>query len=75
MYKKVFELPEIKEIDVHINRIDTPEVQRIRIETTGQSAMLDARNRGGGRVAIIDAEPSMEQALQAAEKLGIEITD
>jgi L-serine dehydratase len=75
MYKKIFELPEIKEIDVHINRIDIPEVQRIRIETTGQSAMLDARNRGGGRVAIIDAEPSMEQALQAAEKLGIEITD
>lgn len=75
MYKKIFELPEIKKIDVHINRIDTPEVQRIRIKTTGQSAMLDARNRGGGRVAIIDAEPSMEQALQAAEKLGIEIAD
>ena len=75
MYRKVFELPEIKNIEVKINRIDTPEVQRIRIEATGQSAFVDARNRGGGRVAIIDASPSREDALQAAEKLGIEITD
>lgn len=73
MYRKVFELPEIKKIDVKINKIDTPEVQRIRIEATAQSAMLDARNRGGGRVAIVAAEPSIEKALQAAEKLGIEI--
>jgi L-serine dehydratase len=75
MYRNVFELPEIKNIEVKINRINTPEVQRIRIETTEQSAFVDARNRGGGRVAIIDASPSREDALQAAEKLGIEIAD
>jgi len=75
MYRQVLDLPEIKHIDIRVNRIDTPEVQRIRIEATGQSAMVDARNRGGGRVAIIDASPSVEKALEAAGKLGIEITD
>lgn len=73
MYRKVFELPEIKKIDIRINKIDAPEVQRIRISTTGQSAMVDARNRGGGRVGIVAAEPSLAAAFQAAEKLGIEI--
>jgi len=60
MYRKVFELPEINGINIHINRIDTLEVQRIQIKTTEQSGMVDARNRGGGRVAIIDARPSLQ---------------
>ena len=75
MYHKIFELPEIKDIEVKINKIDTPEVQRIRIETSDKSAELDARNRGGGRVAIIDAKPSIQEAILAAERLGIELTD
>ena len=75
MYHKVFDLPEINNIEVKINRIDTPEVQRIRIETDETGAELDARNRGGGRVAIIDAKPSVQEAVHAAERLGIELTD
>jgi L-serine dehydratase len=74
MYHKIFELPEIKNIKIKVNKVDTPEVQRIRIETTEKSAMVDARNRGGGRVAIIDAKPSLEEALTAAKKLRIEVT-
>ncbi len=75
LYHKVFDLPELKEIDVTVNPVDTPEVQRIRIETDDTVAALDARNRGGGRVALIDAEPSLEKALEVAEKLGIEIVE
>jgi len=73
MYHKIFEKPEVKNIEIKINKIDLPEVQRIRIETTGKSAMVDARNRGGGRLAIVDAKPSLEEALKAAKRLGIEI--
>jgi len=75
MYKKVLDLPEIKNISVRINKIEEPQVQRIRIQAEGKSAMLDARNRGGGRVAIIHAEPSVEEAVKTAKKLGIEVTD
>jgi L-serine dehydratase len=75
MYHKVFEKPEIKNIEIKINQVDIPEVQRIRIEATQKSAMVDARNRGGGRVAIIDAKPSLEEALMAAKRLGIELAN
>jgi len=73
MYHSVFQRPEIRDIEVTINKADEPQVQRIRIEAAEQSAMVDARNRGGGRVAIIDATPSVEEAVQAAEGLGIEV--
>ncbi len=73
MYHHIFEKPEIKNIEIKINKVDAPEVQRIRIETTEKSAMVDARNRGGGRVAILDAKPSREEALLAAKRLGIEV--
>ncbi len=73
MYHHIFEKPEIKSIEIKINRVDLPEVQRIRIETTEKSAIVDARNRGGGRVAILDAKPSRDEALAAARRLGIEV--
>ena len=75
LYHKIFELPEIKNIEVKINKVDIPQVQRIRIHATEMSAMVDAKNRGGGRVAIVDAKPSLQEALRAAEKLGIEVVD
>ena len=75
LYHKIFELPEIRNIEIKVNKIDIPEVQRIRIEATEKSAMVDSRNRGGGRVAVVDAKPSLSEALRAAEKLGIEVVD
>ncbi len=72
MYRKVFDLPEIKEIEVKVNKVDIPEVQRIRIMAAERGAWLDARNRGGGRVGIIAAEPSLEEALEGAKRLGIQ---
>jgi L-serine dehydratase len=75
MYRKILSLPEFKAVEVNVNKVDVPEVQRIRIETTGKSAMVDARNRGGGRVAILDAKPSRDEAILAAKRLGIEVVN
>lgn len=75
MYKKVLDLPEIKNISISIKKIEEPQVQRIRIEAEERSAYMDARNRGGGRVAIIHAEPSVEEALKTARELGIETAE
>ncbi len=72
-YRHIFHKPEVGSIDIAINKVDAPEVQRIRIQASQQSAMVDARNRGGGRVALVDASPSLAEALKAARKLGIEI--
>jgi len=75
LYHKIFELPEIRGIEIKVNKVDIPEVQRIHIYATEKSAMVDARNRGGGRVAIVDAKPSLEEAHHVATRLGIEIVD
>jgi L-serine dehydratase len=73
MYHQILDRPEMKGIEVKIKEVDTPEVQRIRIEASERSAMVDARNRGGGRVAIVHAEPSLEEALRVAKELGIDV--
>jgi L-serine dehydratase len=75
MYKSIMELPEIEDIEINIQHVPEPQVQRIRIEASEKSAYLDSLNRGGGRVGIVNAEPSIEKALAVAKKLGIQIAE
>lgn len=75
MYKSILSSPELKDIVVTITEVKEPEVQRIRIHATEQSGYLDARNRGGGRVHIVAAEPSVEAARAAAAREGIHISE
>ncbi len=75
MYAKIMETPEVRSIDISLKELEAPEVQRIRVTTEEGSVWLDSRNRGGARVAIVDAQPSREAAIEAARKLGIQITD
>ena len=75
MYAKVMDLPEVRAMDVTLKELDEPEVQRIRITTEEGSVWIDSRNRGGARVAIINAEPSREAAIGAARSLGIQVAD
>ncbi|MDI7259725.1 MAG: L-serine ammonia-lyase, iron-sulfur-dependent, subunit alpha [Thermodesulfobacteriota bacterium] len=73
MYNKVLEEVSKKGIEIEISQIDEPEVQRISIEATEGSAMIDALNRGGGRIKLVDAKPSLEEANTAAKRLGIKL--
>lgn len=75
MYAKVMDMPEVRAIDVSLQELDEPEVQRIRITAEEGSVWLDSRNRGGARVAIVNAEPSREAAIGAARKLCIQVVD
>lgn len=70
-YKKIIGYVNRKNIKVKIERVEEPEVQRIYIDTNVRNYMLDSRNRGGGRITIIDAIPSKEEAIEAAKNLGI----
>jgi L-serine dehydratase len=56
---------------VELVPVAEPEVQRIWLETKEKKVMVDSRNRGGGRLAIVDALPSREEALAEAKRLGI----
>jgi len=75
MYAKVMDMPEVRAIDISLKELDEPEVQRIRVTAEQGSVWLDARNRGGARVAIVAAEPSRDAAIDAARKLGIQVVD
>jgi L-serine dehydratase len=70
-------LKEIKKrgIVVEIKQVTQPEVQRITIEATGNGAFINALNRGGGRLKLIDAKPSLAEAAAAAARLGIKLAE
>jgi L-serine dehydratase len=60
-----------RKLPVELIQVNEPEVQRIRLQGKEGNAMVDSRNRGGGRLAIVDALPSREEAVAAAKRLGI----
>jgi L-serine dehydratase len=72
-YNSVLKEVTRKGIEIEITQIEQPEVQRITIEATERNAMVDSLNRGGGRIKLVDARPSLEEAVRAAEKLGIKL--
>jgi len=70
-YRKVVADVLQRGIPVELIQVAEPEVQRIWLQAKGGDAMVDSRNRGGGRLAIVDALPSREEALAAAKRLEI----
>ncbi|MGI9860766.1 L-serine ammonia-lyase, iron-sulfur-dependent, subunit alpha [Moorella naiadis] len=64
------ELPRLG-IQVEIKKANEPQLQRVTIETSAGRVMVDARNRGGGRLALVEAVPSLQAAREAAQRLGI----
>jgi L-serine dehydratase len=74
-YKGIFNHPKMQGLPVTVTEVAIPEVQRIRITATERNAYLDSRNRGGGRVGLMAADPSLEEAIEAAKKLGIQLAE
>ncbi len=70
-YRKVVADVLRKKLPVELTQVQEPEVQRIWLQGEAGNAMVDSRNRGGGRLAIVDALPSREEALAAAKRLDI----
>ena len=70
-YRKVVGDVLRRRLPVELIEVSEPEVQRIWLESKEGTAMVDSRNRGGGRLTIVDAVPSREEALMAAKRLGI----
>lgn len=75
MYKEVMELVEKEGIAVEIVKVDEYQVQRVTIVTDEGTFMVDALNRGGGRLVLRDATPSKQEAVNIANKLGIVLVE
>lgn len=70
-YKEAVQKVKDAGIEVEILEVNIPQLQRVTIETTEGTFMIDSLNRGGARLVIRDALPSIEEAQQVAKDLGI----
>ncbi|HZJ91421.1 MAG TPA: serine dehydratase, partial [Oscillospiraceae bacterium] len=68
---KAVNLTKEKGIEVEILEVQEESVQRVTIYSDEMTVMVDSLNRGGGRVHLRNAEPSLEAATQVAKDLGI----
>lgn len=71
MYNKAVD--KVKEMGVEVVILEghKESLQRITIETDEMTCWVDTLNRGGGRLVLCDASPSLDEARAAAERLGI----
>lgn len=76
MYEKAVDMVKADGIEVNIVEGHEPSIQKVTIETDrGNTVQVDTLNRGGGRLVLRAAVPSLEQAQKAAEKLGIVVVE
>jgi L-serine dehydratase len=75
MYRSVMDRILADGIEVQIRQVEEYQVQRVTIEAGERNAFVDARNRGGGRLALVHVEPDMDEALRLARELEIEIVE
>ncbi|MBP2656190.1 MAG: hypothetical protein H6Q73_3759 [Firmicutes bacterium] len=75
MYREIMDRVREAGIKVEIVEGDEAQLQRITIYATKQNAMVDSLNRGGARLVLRKAEPSLEEAQQAAKELHIDVVN
>ena len=75
MYRSIMGKVRNSNLTVEIIEVNEPQLQRITIYATGKNSMLEALNRGGGRLAVKNASPSLAAAKAAARRLNIDIVD
>lgn len=75
MYREVMGKVLEAKLNVEIVEVDEPQLQRITIYAKEQNAVVEALNRGGGRLVIRTASPSVEEARENARALHIDVID
>lgn len=64
-----------KKIEVTIEQVEMSQLQRVTVFATGKNGMVEALNRGGARLALKNAYPSVAEAEKIARDLGIVLAD
>lgn len=74
-YHEITKIVREKKIQVEIVQVDEPQMQKVTVFATEQDGMVETLNRGGARLVLKNASPSLEEAHLAAKKLGIVLVD
>lgn len=75
MYNKSVQLVKDAGIEVEIVEGTEHSIQKVTITTDEMTCTVDTLNRGGGRLVLRTAEPSLEEAVTAAKRLGIVLVE
>lgn len=76
LYREAMDRAKADKIDVEIRCVsDKPQLQRVTLFFAGGEVVVDAQNRGGGRLALVDSNLGLEAARVAAEELGIDVVN
>lgn len=75
MYKEVMGAVESLGIEIDIVKGEEYQIQKVTLETEEGEFMVDSLNRGGGRLVLRDAKPSVEEAIRIANDLGIVLVE
>jgi L-serine dehydratase len=74
-YRTVMEKIIQSSIEIEVKELAVSQIQKITIETDEGMFFVDSRNRGGGRIHLVDATPSLKAAQDVCKKLGIEAVE
>lgn len=74
-YREIMKKVREKKISVEILQVDEPQLQRVTVFAKGRDSMVEALNRGGARLVLKEALPSVEEAAKCAKALGIVLVD
>ena len=76
MYEKAVDMVKADGIEVEIVEGREHGIQKVTLLTDkGNTVQVDTLNRGGGRIVLRGAVPSLEQAQEAAKRLGIVVVE
>jgi len=76
MYERAVDMVKADGIEVEIVEGHEPSIQKVTLLTDkGNTVQVDSLNRGGGRLVLRNAVPSLEKAQEAAKRLGIVVVE
>jgi L-serine dehydratase len=75
MYREIMERVRKAGIKVEIVEANEPQLQRVTVYASQRDAVVDTLNRGGARLVLRAASPSVEEARRAARELNIDVVD
>ena len=76
MYEKAVDMVKADGIEVEIVEGHEASIQKVTLLTDkGNTVQVDSLNRGGGRLVLRNAVPSLKEAQEAAKRLGIVVVE
>ncbi len=72
---EIFQRLQMDAVKVFLKRSDQAGLQRIEVEAERGNAVVTTLNRGGGRIYLVDAQPSLDEARRIASVLQIELAE